>query len=233
MNSSPNHPDEPKKIGQVKLDPNQLNYLGMASNLNLPEINFFFVEDILEYYSPIWVVSHDGNLDISIFFGRFRLNMREFITDLVCSFNNNTIIKFLAAIKPFSAPITTFKPSSIVKPENVLQESVKTQLKGMAITNKTTYFAPNFFFCLESGNELQIYFGRSLGFQNDKPQVLLVTSVILNQIHIKNMYNLIISNIINYEKKLNHNIDNLVLNKLQENYRDVLDDIGTIRNQGE
>lgn len=134
---STNQPDKNPIITKLRLNPNQMGYIGQIKLLTMHDAEFYLPDDLKEYYSPYWIVSHEGLMDIILYFGRFRITFGEFIVDLVCLFNSNTILKFLKVIKPFSDPIDFEKIAS----KNSIDNNQKSENKKNNILSKGMAFS--------------------------------------------------------------------------------------------
>lgn len=59
-----------------------------------------------------------------------------------------------------------------------------------------------------------------------------MVSVILELNKIKNMYSIILQNLVTYEKKINKKINDIINYELQNKFEDVLNDLDLVREKG-
>ncbi len=203
--------DEKKiQIGPVNLDPSNYAYKGPFVGKETDEEIYIFREPLFDKYCPIYIVSHEGDTDFTIFFGNFVPHLEEFLSELMIILSYGELLNFKDSLEK---GLKDFKTSKVKEEKESTKEiqPIEGKKLGMTLYGNTRFFSPNGFLILSSGKEIKIYFGRKMGVSNDKKITLFAYSVILPIDQAYNLVSIIDTNIDNFEKKHNVNIKDLII----------------------
>lgn len=198
------------QIGPINLDPSKYAYKGPFVGKETDEDIFLFKEPLFDKYCPIYIVSHEGDTDFTIFFGNFIPHLEEFLSELMIILSYGELLNFKESLEK---GLKDFKPSKTLDDKKNSKEVKPIQGKklGMTLYGNTRFFSPNGYLILSSGKEIRIYFGRKMGISNEKKITLFAYSVILPIEQANNLLSTIDTNIGNFEKKHNVKIKDLTL----------------------
>ena len=118
---------------RISLDVNIAGFVGEARAIETEKAISMFVVDAEEFYCSTWLISHQGNYDFFLQFGRLRIYKEEFIVDLVCVFSPLSLLLFLKAIRKFSKE-ENIRLSIPYKQKNNEVNENETIKKGMAFS---------------------------------------------------------------------------------------------------
>ena len=103
--------DEKKiQIGPVNLDPSNYAYKGPFVRKETDEEIYIFREPLFDKYCPIYIVSHEGDTDFTIFFGNFVPHLEEFLSELMITLSYGELLNFKESLEN---SLKDFKSSTV------------------------------------------------------------------------------------------------------------------------
>jgi hypothetical protein len=202
---------------QVKLDLSKLNYVGpMLRSDILEDEESYFREPLIEFYSPFFVISHDGNADFTLYFAHLDTIKGAFICDFIAVFSFGEILSFLNSLKR-GIKNEDFKDlysmeKEVMKPD----ESKEFTSLGLSIEPKSRFYSPNRYFHFATHFGHKIFFGRKMGEKDSKEVVFYNFSVTLPPVEVPKMIDTIEKNISKFEENNDVKLKDLVVKKSGE-----------------
>lgn len=198
-------------LSPIGLNPNLIGFDGLATIRELDDMTALFQENLQSFYSTINMVSHEGNYDFAIYFAALDPITTTFRADIVIILSYSTILHFLKFIEDLVEPFESESAKeAMADSTNEVNISKDKQLRGMIVSNKTKYLAPNSYFGVSAGTDYQLYFGRRIGSKDGKRLSIFNYSVIIPKKVLVSTIEIIKINIATFEKNNGLKIEDLV-----------------------